>query len=1087
MHTRFVLAAGTTALLLASSAALPRAVRAQGPLPTEGYRLVDTWTTRDPQTTVPKFKKPGGVDVASDDTVYVADSQLKQAYHLSSTGQVLSRWDVDRAVGTPLDVAVSVDRVYVVGDAGGEVRSRAGALLRTFSATGLKGVAVGPDRRVYLSRLLQQGGTPVGVVEIRDVDANVLGSPWQSTTFPIRSTFGLDVGPDGRVYVAADGAVYVYKDGDIVALLRVRSAIEGPDVLDVSVDDRGYVYAVLGSQAGVIVAWKGVAGTTGDYLGDAVLAGAKWLGSGPGGGLVVAIETTSFAGLGYVANRDDLKGTLQPQRWGEANDTLGQIDAPRRVATGANGDVYIVDRSERVQRWNTTGNPLDQWDTVQIVDVAGGGAWPCYVRGTATSCLGAARTVAWETPVPANGWLTAATGNATRVAVVDLANQQVVLYNRSDGRQAGGFSLAGTGSYVAVGDIAMDDTAIYLDNRSARAVEAYSLTGQRQRSIAVPGEALRIAAAGGYVYALTRDGWIYKYDGAGTLTAAFDAAPADGGPADLAVAANGRVYVADHADTQLGGTTTAVNRILVFAAGGTPPDKLPEQPDRSCLVTVDKRAAPAQVFLGQEVTVRLAVGGSCPPGGGQVDVALIVDQSGSMSGAAIAASQAAAIAFLAELDPKGAQVALVAFSTTANVLAPLTSDLRQVVRAVAKIQAGGTTNYSDALTKAQAELTGPQSRQGVPHIIVMMTDGNPTDRPDVPATVERVKASGLTIYTIGLGTDLDRDLLKTIATDATHFYEAPTEVQLAEIYSTIARAIGATRLLTTGTVVDELPTDMSLVAGSAFPVPDVNGRTLTWRLANVPITGQSLTYRVKPQQPGHRPTNVQAAVDYVDSSAKAGRLVFPVPEVEVVKRTRYVANLPYLTKNRCRPKRADVVLVFDTSGSMLERARADSSQTKLDAAKAAGRAFLDDMALPGDQAAVLSFNSAVTVAQRLTGSRPGLLAALNGLATSPGTRIDLGLKAASAELLSPRHLRVNSAVIILLTDGKPTGTTNEAVVAAANNARALKYQVFTVGIGDADMDLLRQVSGAATRAFYAPSGDALKTIYASIAGQALCD
>jgi Mg-chelatase subunit ChlD len=1086
MRASLVLATTLAATLTTLGASRPGGALAQAPLPSEGYRLVDTWITRDPQTTVPKFKKPAGLDVAGDDTVFVADGVLKQAYHLSSTGQVLRRWDVDRAVGTPLDVAASVDRVYVVGDAGGEVRSRVGALLKTFAATDLKGVAVGPDRRVYLSRLLQEGGTPLGVVEIRDVDGNLLGAPWRSAAFPVRSTFGLDVGPDGRVYVAADGAVYVYKDGDVAALLRVRPAIEGPDVLDVTVDDRGWVYAVLGSQAGVIVAWKGVVGTQGDYLGDAVLAGAKWLGDGPGAGLVVAIETSSFAGLAHVANRDDLTGVLQPQRWGEANDTLGQLDAPRRVATGASGDVYIVDRAERVQRWNVAGNPLDQWDTAQIADVAGGGAWPCYVRGTGTSCLGAARTVAWEAPTPGNGWLTAAAGTASRVAVVDLANQQVVLYNRADGRQAGGFPLGGS-TYVAIGDIALDDAAIYLVNRSLRVVEVLSLAGQRLRSIAVPGEALRVAAGGGFVYVLTRDAWVYKYDGAGTLIAAFDAAPGDGGPADLAVGGNGRVYVADHADSLGGGTGGAIHRVLVFEPGGAPPSQLPQQPDLSCLVTVDKRAAPARLYLGGEATVQLKVGGSCPPGGGEIDVALIIDQSGSMSAAAIAASQAAAIAFLAELDPAGAQVALVSFSTSATVLAPLTGDLREVVRAVARIQAGGTTNYSDALAKAQAELTGPRARPRVPHIVVMMTDGNPTDRLEALPAAERLKAAGLTLYTIGLGTDLDRKLLKDMASDPGYFFEAPTEAQLAEIYSTIARAIGATRLLGRATVVDELPADMSLVAGTAFPVPEVNGRSLTWRLTSVPITGQTLTYRVRPAQAGRRPTNVQATMDYVDASGKPGQLTFPVPEIDVVKRTRHLVDLPYLSKNRCRPKRADVVLVFDTSTSMLEPARAGSSQTKLAAAQAAGRSFLDDMTLPGDQAAVVAFNSGVTTPQRLTGIRAGLLAALNGLGTATGTRIDLGLNAATAELLSTRHQRANSAVIILLTDGKPTGATDEDVLAAGLRARALKFQVFTIGLGDADMGLLGQVAGSSARAFYAPTGDALKAIYAGIAGQALCD
>lgn len=1094
MRTRFLPAARLLTALTATSlavAALAGGAAARGAttgapaqLPSQGYRLVDTWTSREAVNSVPRFKKPGGVDVAADDTLYAVDSQLSQVYHLDSSGQVLRRWDANPAVGTPLDVAVSVDRVYVVGTQGGEVRNRSGVLQSTFQGSGFKGVAVGPDRRVYVSRVTQAGGTPTGVIEIRDADGNVLGAPWKSDIFPIRAAFGLDVGPDGRVYVAADGGVYVFDAGNLTALMRVRQAIEGPDLVDVAVDARGRVYAVMFGQTGMLVAWKGVVGTQGDYLADAILGGARWLAVGPGAGMVVAIEGVAFSGLSYLADRDILAG--QPLRWGEASDSLGQLDAPRRVAVGQSGDVYLVDRSERVQRWSVLGNPQEQWDTLQLTDVIGGGPRPCFIKGTALACLGPSRTVQWEVPGPRDGWLTAAAGNGSQLAAVDLANQRLVLYSRANGQASGGWPLGADGTFTAVSDVAMDESAVYLANRTSRRVEVLSLAGQLLRTLEVPGDALRVAVADGDLYALTRDGWIYKYDPNGVLEAAFDAAPG-GSPADLAAGPSGRVYVADYHLDQVGNTTNEVSRVLVFEPGGSPPSQLPVQPDRNCVVSVDKRAAPGQLYLGEEVSVQLRVQGSCPPGEGQVDVALIVDQSGSMTGAAISASQAAAIGFLAELDPKGAQVALVAFSTTATVLQPLTRDLRQVVRAVARITAGGTTNYTDALNKGLGELTGPNSRPASPRIMVMMTDGNPTDRTDVETTANRVKAAGITLYTVGLGKELDRRLLEQIASSPDLFYEAPSETQLAAIYTTIAQRIGATRLLRSGTVVDELPPDMALVPGSLFPPATVVGRTLTWDLAQVPITGQSLSYRVQPRQPGRRPTNVRAALDYVDSTGQGGQLVFPVPEVEVLQRTRFTAHLPYLSKNRCRPQRADVVLVFDTSNSMLEPARAGESATKLQAAQAAGRAFLDFMVLPGDQAAIVAFNGTATTVQRLTGSRVALLAALAGLQAGSGTRIDLGINTAAAELLSARHQPLNTPVIVLLTDGKPSGTTEAAVIRAGQGARALGYRLYAIGLGDADMDLLRFVAGSRERTFYAPTADGLLDIYTAIAGQALCD
>jgi uncharacterized protein YegL len=371
-----------------------------------------------------------------------------------------------------------------------------------------------------------------------------------------------------------------------------------------------------------------------------------------------------------------------------------------------------------------------------------------------------------------------------------------------------------------------------------------------------------------------------------------------------------------------------------------------------------------------------------------------------------------------------------------------------------------------------------------------MTDGNPTDRVDVMATVNKLKTAGISMYMIGLGTDLDRALLISIASSPDQYYEAPTETELASVYADIARRIGKTRLLKSATVVDELPADMELVPGSeSVPAPKVSGygRTLTWTLTDVPITGRNLTYVVHPSVPGLRPTNARATLDYVDATLQPGQATFPVPEVMVLKRTHFTAYLPYLSKNRCRPQRADVVLVFDTSNSMLEPSAPGSSQTKMDAAKQAGRAFLSEMALPGDQASIVSFNSTAATVQRLTGSRPALLSALSGLGTSGGTRIDLGINQAATELLSSRHLEANNPVIILLTDGRPSGVTEDVVIKAGLGARGLGNQIYAIGLGDADMTLLSLVSGSGKRTFYAPTGDALLGIYSNIAGAALCD
>jgi len=352
----------------------------------------------------------------------------------------------------------------------------------------------------------------------------------------------------------------------------------------------------------------------------------------------------------------------------------------------------------------------------------------------------------------------------------------------------------------------------------------------------------------------------------------------------------------------------------------------------------------------------------------------------------------------------------------------------------------------------------------------------------------RLKDAGVTLFTIGFGTTVDADLLTSMASTPDLYFEAPSEAELADVYREIARRITAVRLLKRATVTDELPVDMVYENGSAVPPARVNGRTLTWDLVDVPATGRALTYRVRPLQTGRRPTNVRAVLDYIDAGDQVGQSVFPVPEITVIRRAVWDAYLPILYKNRCQPQRADVVLAIDASSSMTEPERPGSATTKRDAAIRSARSFVGAMEFPGDQASIVSFNSAARVVEPLTGSRAALNFALNGLVTGQGTRIDLGLKAATAELLSGRHKRLNNPVIVLLTDGQPSAGTEGAVLSAARDARGLGFTVFAVGLGsDADMSILSLIAGKSDRAFFAPDAAALASIYDRIAGKVLCE
>ncbi len=177
---------------------------------------------------------------------------------------------------------------------------------------------------------------------------------------------------------------------------------------------------------------------------------------------------------------------------------------------------------------------------------------------------------------------------------------------------------------------------------------------------------------------------------------------------------------------------------------------------------------------------------------------------------------------------------------------------------------------------------------------------------------------------------------------------------------------------------------------------------------------------------------------------------------------------------------ADVVLVLDTSGSMRGRKLAD--------AKDAGLALVELMRLaPGaDQVALVRFDAAAELVHPLGADLARFAAALRSLDAREGTAIDQGLQAGWAELTGPRRAPANAPVMVLLTDGRQTGTPGAELVAAAS-VRAAGVALYVIGLGpDVDADTLRAIAGQPERYRHAPGSADLAAIYRALGREIAC-
>ena len=192
-----------------------------------------------------------------------------------------------------------------------------------------------------------------------------------------------------------------------------------------------------------------------------------------------------------------------------------------------------------------------------------------------------------------------------------------------------------------------------------------------------------------------------------------------------------------------------------------------------------------------------------------VDVALVIDRSGSMNDDGdtppepLTTVKEAAKVFVESLTHQD-QVSVVSFATEGSLDSRLTTNSVVAQSAISSVAIGPDennqhTNILDGLTVAHNELISENDNQNANNVVVLLTDGiasrpldsnNPRYAEDSAiAFSNQIKQTGTEIYTIGLGENVNKDFLKTIATEQQYFYTAPTRDDVQAIYEQIATAI----------------------------------------------------------------------------------------------------------------------------------------------------------------------------------------------------------------------------------------------------------------------------------------------------------
>ena len=159
-----------------------------------------------------------------------------------------------------------------------------------------------------------------------------------------------------------------------------------------------------------------------------------------------------------------------------------------------------------------------------------------------------------------------------------------------------------------------------------------------------------------------------------------------------------------------------------------------------------------------------------------VNIAIVIDKSGSMNGEKIAKAKEAAIMAIGRLNSNDI-ISVITYDTNVKVLVPATkvSDKEMIFTHIRAINAHGSTALYGGVSKAAQEMKKFLAHGRVNRVI-LLSDGLANVGPQTPAELAQLGDSlikdGISVTTIGLGLGYNEDLMTQLAykSDGSHYF-----------------------------------------------------------------------------------------------------------------------------------------------------------------------------------------------------------------------------------------------------------------------------------------------------------------------------
>ncbi len=306
-------------------------------------------------------------------------------------------------------------------------------------------------------------------------------------------------------------------------------------------------------------------------------------------------------------------------------------------------------------------------------------------------------------------------------------------------------------------------------------------------------------------------------------------------------------------------------------------------------ISAVKYANPEYIhYLDNKINLSIVLRGESlmPDINRNVDVILVIDRSGSMrwDGKIENAKKAAKSFVRYILRINGTRVGVVTFEDKAALVVSLTDNLSIIERGIDSIYVIGSTAIGLGIHKAREHFS-QVSEPWAERYILLLSDGEDTASPESHNPIfEAINAKneGIIIYTVGVGSGSDTELMENIANiTGGKFYYTATSDNIEKIYREIAGEISGIAGFNIN-VTDYLPDDVDVVETNPRGFIKTSGGVIVWRIPELGIGEElNLSFQavLRNLTPGERVVNRQVNITYLNANGDV--VSFLLPEVKV--------------------------------------------------------------------------------------------------------------------------------------------------------------------------------------------------------------